>query len=372
MRSCNNAFGAARAPRSPFRRPPYGFTLVELLVVIAIIGALVALLVPAAMRAVAKAHETRILNEIQQFDAALKDYSNLTSTPPNAQTDSGLAIDNAKVLADFKRHLKKAFPSHREPLALIHGLVGCDADGNPVDGPTAGGVVLAHGMNAAEAFVFWLGGFSDDPKYPISGIGGPSYAVSGSVPANQEDPIDNRPWRLDIAIENLGPRDDAKYFDETDGRYITYQDPQDPNVTRRINFWFLKAPSSAAPYVYFDTSRATSANATNDAPAVTPNFTFTGLNSTVLNDLHNVFAIKQSRSGASTVTQYDFANDGTFQVLHAGIDDAWGVFPVVNSVLVNPLSGDPLDLEFPTGPWTGDLADTLTNFAEGTLEDEQP
>ena len=29
-------------------------------------------------------------------------------------------------------------------------------------------------------------------------------------------------------------------------------------------------------------------------------------------------------------------------------------------------------LVFPAGPWTLNLADTLTNFSDGTLEDSQP
>ena len=36
---------------------------------------------------------------------------------------------------------------------------------------------LHGGMTAGEALVFWLGGFSSDPKYPISGEGGPSYRI---------------------------------------------------------------------------------------------------------------------------------------------------------------------------------------------------
>ena len=63
-------------------------------------------------------------------------------------------------------------------------------------------------MNAAEALVFWLGGFSDDPKYPISGPGGPSYSIesddlNGAAP-HEADPVDNRNWIMDARHHAVG------------------------------------------------------------------------------------------------------------------------------------------------------------------------
>ena len=54
------------------------------------------------------------------------------------------------------------------------------------------------------ALVFWLGGFSSDPSYPISGPGGPSYAVQTPSRAHQEDPIEQRPWLLDVDVALTG------------------------------------------------------------------------------------------------------------------------------------------------------------------------
>ena len=52
--------------------------------------------------------------------------------------------------------------------------------------------MLPGGMSAGEAVVFWLGGFSSDEKYPISGEGGPSYLVQNSGNSGNAalDPVD--------------------------------------------------------------------------------------------------------------------------------------------------------------------------------------
>jgi hypothetical protein len=59
------------------------------------------------------------------------------------------------------------------------------------------------------------------------------------------------------------------------------------------------------------------------------------------------------------------ANGPRYQILHPGLDDAWGDFTYMS--MQTPLN----DLQlFPEGPFTGELADTLTNFADGEIADE--
>ncbi len=93
--------------------------------------------------------------------------------------------------------------------------------------------------------MFWLGGFSSDPKYPISGEGGPSYAVIDpsqsinitSAERREHDPL-QRNWVFPFEVARLQPARRTTYFDETGNRFIEYQvNVNGVNQTRRINFW---------------------------------------------------------------------------------------------------------------------------------------
>jgi len=145
---------------------PNAFTLTELLVVITIIAVLAGLITGAAVNALNKAKQAAITLEIQQLDGAFQDFKNeYGAYPPNGMHDGSTALMNL-VENDFVRMFKKAFPRGQEPLGLIQGLAGTNAAANEN---------LLNGMNAAEAMVFWLSGFSSDPQFPISGPGGPSF-----------------------------------------------------------------------------------------------------------------------------------------------------------------------------------------------------
>src|SRR4051812_33338432 len=181
-------------PHSQLPTPHSAFTLVELLVVITIIGMLAALIVVAATGALKKARQMEIKAEINQVDGGMNEVKNKsTAFPPNCQVDgAGVTstdpINEAVVLADVKRYMKLAFPRHQEPDSVIAALAGCNADGTLI----AKGKPMAGGMSAGEALVFWVSGFSLDPKYPISGTGGPAYEIAKIDPTNnyQYDPIE--------------------------------------------------------------------------------------------------------------------------------------------------------------------------------------
>jgi prepilin-type N-terminal cleavage/methylation domain-containing protein len=366
-----------------------GFTLVELLVVITIIGILVSLLTVAAIAALKKGRQTAIKVELDQISAAFEQYKNdvAGSYPPNLQTDgtgTDSFIDDAQVLTDVRRHMSQISSYNSEPDQLVRLMVG--------DTSAAGGgnTALAGGMTAGEAVVFWLSGFSNDPKYPISGEGGPSYVVEDqsagiNIPAvdrAKADPIENRHWVYPFEVGRLGPRDKDGYFDESDGRFIEYQvTVNGVNQTRRINFWQYTPRNSDQPYLYFDTSRHPAALISGnnvigpyDPPAATA---LAGLNPVGSMELH-VHPLKKANPAWTTANEDSvppviFVNPDKFQILHCGIDGDWGVDFFEQSAVHEIASKDQSKyLLYPDGPFTLESADTIVNFTTGTLEDSQP
>ena len=342
------------------------FTLVELLVVITIIGILASLITVAAMGALKNARRTEVKAELSQIDGGFNEVKNkMNAFPPNCQTDGTAGpINEARVLADLKRFMKTAFPRHQEPDNVIAALVGLRADGTPINA----GQPMAGGMTAGEALVFWLGGFSQDPKYPISGEGGPSYAYATSTDARTADPIESRKWIFPCKVDRLGPRDADGYFDQTKPRYFAFTTPS--GQKRRINFWHYAPRKSDQPYMYFDTSRyapvmpVASGVDPNDPPAATA---LSGLGDTTSTPF-DVYAFKKKAdaSSAAATQLYQFVNPDKFQVIHCGINDKWDQETFKNRIAATGSNW----LTFPEGPFVGDIAETIVNFTTETkLED---
>jgi prepilin-type N-terminal cleavage/methylation domain-containing protein len=368
-------FGATRfhlAPRSPLPAPRRAFTLVELLVVITIIGILASLITVAAVAALKNAQQTRIKVELGQIATGLEEYKNkVTAYPPNLQTDgtgANAPLDEAQVFQDLKKHLKQIAPRNNEPDELLQKLAGLGAAPQ-----------LAGGMTAGEAVVFWLSGFSSDPKYPISGEGGPSYSVQGVAATDRAkaDNVSSRNWIYPFEVTRLGPRADDDYFDQSTNRFIEYTvNTGNGAELRRINFWQYTPAKSEEPFLYFDTSRhpaydiANAVPARFDPPAATE---LTGLGPNG-EGLH-VHALKKRSDAAGTnVAQIQFVEPERFQVLHCGNDGAWGIdeFERMSVHDVNTNNADDY-LLFPNGPFTGEVADTVANFAsQNKIEDAQP
>ncbi len=342
---------------SAIRRPQSAFTLVELLVVIGIIAVLASLILVGGSAAMRRARIAAIHTEIGQLDAAFTEYTNDRSGgdyPPNVITDlmvssSGLTAqgnaEKADVLNTFKRHFNKAFPKHREPQELLVAIAGVASGSNPN---------LAGGMSPHEAVVFWLGGFSDDPKYPISGPGGPSFDTDISRNPTGED-FGSRTPIFDFDQARLGPRADDNTFG---GRVIQYTGPN--GDIRQINFWQYFPKNRELPYAYFDASRKPK---------------FEAVFASLMPAGQVVVPIKQGKLNATTATiaNVRLANEDRCQILSAGIDDNWGPFVDLFGVDWTQPANTYNGLTYPEGPFTGELADTITNFSTGaTLEDSQP
>jgi hypothetical protein len=86
----------------------------------------------------------------------------------------------------------------------------------------------------------------------------------------------------------------------------------------------------------------------------------------------HVHAFKKTADSPSTDSPIQFVNPDAFQIIHCGDDDAWDeqAFERMSAHDVT----DPADfLLFPTGPFIGEIADTIVNFtAERKIEDAQP
>ncbi|BBO32186.1 type II secretion system protein [Lacipirellula parvula] len=329
-----------------------GFTLTELLVVIAIIAVLAGLIAAAAVNALKNAKRARIVLEVKNLSGAAENFKNDYGIyPPNGMNPSGGTV-GPMVRADFVRAFKKAFPRHNEPADLIDALAGVTPSSTTI--VTSG--ALPNGMTGAEALYFWLGGFSSDEQYPISGPGGPSFSTATGSPG---EVLENRNKRYEFDLGRLTPRnDDGSFLDDTSnaaaGRFVTYVDPQNSAITRRINLWRYIPAGSTQPLVYFDTSRHKPYQYDPYASATA----------------NNVFALKKVREGKATAASLqDLAFvDAKFQILHCGLDDDWGDFGVSasgNSPVPTVAQLEPY--LFPKGVYIGPIADTLTNFTEGEL-----
>jgi prepilin-type N-terminal cleavage/methylation domain-containing protein len=353
------------------RRTRHGFTLVELLVVITIIGILASLITSAAVKALEIARRNRIKLEMDQMDTGLQTFkSTYLAYPPNAQVDGAGTenpVDESQVLTDFKRHFKQAFPQNKEPKVLIAALVGLQENGALLPN----GDNLQGGMSAGETLVFWLGGFSTDPKYPISGEGGPSYDVTGIPPEERakRDPL-QRTWIFTFVTARLQPRTIDNFFDESDSRFIEYQvNVNGVPQTRRINFWQYTPSQSEQPYLYFDASRHPAAVVVG--ANVTAPFDPPAASSLNPNALH-VHAVKSRSESAGDNSPIQFVNKDKFQILHTGLDEEWGEseFEKMTAHGGEPPGGY---LLYPDGPFTGEVADTIVNFSDNTtLEASQP
>jgi prepilin-type N-terminal cleavage/methylation domain-containing protein len=356
--------------------PRSGFTLTELLIVIAIMAVLTGLVAAAAVNAMNKSRRSAITLEIKNISGSIENFKNdFGAYPPNGMnpepdnTTPAPGSEAALVQADFQRMFKRAFPRNQEPPVLIASLCGQNVGAAPDWN-------LEYGMTAAEALVFWLGGFSDDEQYPISGPGGPSFAdpAGGSLEASDEV-LEDRNRRYEFDISRLGPRNAAGAFDDANnGRFLLYEinlngdaDTNDPGEKRRINMWRYIPEGSEQPLLYFDVSRYKPWQ--YDVWASSENY---------------IFAIKTRRSGATgqpaDATEYQsnvvFVDQGKFQLLHCGPDDAWG--DEFSRMSLEESTGygwgsaaDFPDISlYPDGPYLGDIADTLTSFTDGTLAEE--
>jgi hypothetical protein len=333
----------------------------------------VSLITVAAIGALKTMRRTQIKADLNELANGMDELKNKTTAyPPNCQTDGTAGpLVEAEVVNNLRRYFKQMAPKSQEPDSLV--LVLC---GQKVSDPNFR-KLHSGGITGPEALVFWLGGFSSDPKFPISGEGGPSYRIpSLGDPNNRKlDPIESRTKTYPFDVTRLGPRASDGYFDESTAkgaRFFEYTVVVNGQTQfRRINFWYYTPAKNEQPYVYFDTSRhpvgtvsGSNLLGSYDPPAATVDVGNSSLNS--------VYAFKKvAETPVTGAPQIQFINPDKFQIFHCGIDGEWDTAAFkrmsVKEVNANVAANY---LLFPSGPFVGEMADTEVNFAtETTIED---
>ncbi|MEM9353601.1 MAG: prepilin-type N-terminal cleavage/methylation domain-containing protein [Planctomycetota bacterium] len=347
-----------------------GFTLVELLVVITIIGVLAALGTAAALNAFGRGKQVRVTLEMQQLANAIEQLKNeYGAYPPNVfpndTADNPLpltAVEQARNANNVLLIMKKAAPRSTE----------FNTSGNQVQDNIT--TISFNGLSPAEALVFWLQGFSSDPQRPLTGTD------------LQATTIDDNGTNVNgvLTIDSFTP---SFEFDETrlrlsrnestgERRFLTVhrEDGSANGIELQIQLYEYLAPGTDEPYVYFDTSRETPQQVLNNW--ATTEFFYSEPNSGGV-----IFPLKKLKENAPTtlpspqIQFVEYVNQGKFQLLHSGLDNAWGNFGFASDGGVDGrLTMDNADLVpallYPDGPFLGDIADTLGHFYGGELADE--
>ncbi|MFN6140656.1 MAG: type II secretion system protein [Planctomycetota bacterium] len=277
-----------------------GFTLVELLVVIAILGILAGLLawgVNAARVSILKQAQAY---EIQSIATAVEAYRNKYGDyPPDGSS-----------WPVMEAHLRKAFPNILvTELALLNpansGANAYIRNDNDLTGthPLGGRV-----FDPAEALVFFLGGFSNDPQRPITGPGGP-LRQSGTV-FTYNTQRENAFFEFKLSRLTLNPNgistDETTFAEGVGNDLMPVYIGNGPALTQ-----------GGRPVVYFD-SRTYQFSTTAGSYF---NFYVPGAVSSSPNCARPFLSTDINPSFPGTLL---YANNKTFQIMNAGYDNFYG------------------------------------------------
>lgn len=370
-----------------------GFTLIEMLVVVAIIGILMAILVPVVYVAVRKGKETRLALEISQLDSAITAYRDKYKDYPPDFFDTKLLPFPQTVAY---RHIVKVFPNI-DPVELDRMAS------------------LAPQIDNAEALVFWLGGLSDDARFPFSGKGGP-IIIKQSNPLVVAVNTDRNKGLFEFDQARLG-----NWIEVGLGTALSTDEvklhgtnpPNDPNALPPRDVFPVYAPAGRTePYVYFD-SRTYSIRNGNAAFVSRYAMCAFPQNGVAVPHRSNQRNPNPDPNDPNTAydlntpfTKFYYVNRDSFQILSAGLDGSYGIQPPM--VVVDPMnpcawlfnleslySGDPKVLNqimykiFPNanlneftpaenanlvvyGVTAREDRDNIANYSEGIFENKLP
>ena len=357
-------------------RKQHGVTLVEMLIVIAIMGILAAVLVPTIGAVRKSMQQSGIALEVKNISAAIETYK---------QTYGDYPPDGSNIVV-FQRHIQVAFPriAPAELQNLINLIDLKDANGN-----STGQTII----DPAEALVFFLGGFSDDPRFPFTGEGGPLSSI-------RKNPLfDFRAGKLTqgIFVKSAQEKNINVTLSTDEANLFLFNQvlTQENNLGRKLfademialgaDIFPAYIPSgSDIPFIYFDHRTYTprqlySFNGNLVPPAQYPAYGNSWDSAQPVAGAVRAYRSDQARQPtAEDIYPFKWLGDGTFQIICAGVDNNLGEDP--NRLPNEPprplplldANGNPQHKQFPSQKLFSDGdRSNIANFSAGVLEGGQ-
>ena len=342
-----------------------GFTLVELLAVIMIIALLAGLLTPAVMKSLSSSRAAAVKAEIELLSTALMNYKNEHGSFPPSDMRGLWGGSSVNTNHPVYRHLQRLFPRIAEP--------------------TGGGAASPYfwmaQMSPAQAIVFWLQGYFDNPQYPLTnGIAlNAATPRAGTATANRNKLFDFDESRLLAATAYWPAAPFVLPFNPVSRQQFSTRNAASlagNAFARDYPVYFPSQANTGLPYVYFSSSSYSTppSAAVTSAIGAGPDlyYTATSLNG----DLTGVAPYFNSSNCTTNPAQQSWAqlhmNPDTFQLIAAGADGTFG----------NLMSSFPLSVTtspaFIHGPFPSvqnknennpGPEDNITNFAIGRLKE---